>query len=90
MKYLRDIICIARYLDKVYVYTIYGEKFLIDDVTVDGLVYLNHQWTLMFNHYDDLDMIKCYKICEELQEMINVLKKLPLNTCANNQLLKLS
>ena len=75
MKFLRDIICIAKYNGLVFVYTLDGNKYLIDDVTEDGLIYNGYEWQLRFMSNHDLNIIKVYKLGEELEEIIYLLKK---------------
>jgi len=53
-----------------FVYTVDGKKHLLDDITLDGLLYNGYNWNTRFVSKDDLDIIKTWKAREELEEII--------------------
>lgn len=74
MLFLRHIICVAKEREKLYAFTVNGAKYLLDDITEDGLIYDGYNWQLRFSCKEDLDIIKAWKAKEELDEIIYILK----------------
>jgi hypothetical protein len=72
MTFPRTIIYIGINDYKTFVYTIEGNKYLIDDVTEDGEVYIEYvdEWLPVFISDADLEIIREYKLKEELRESI--------------------
>ena len=76
MSYLRDIICVAKEAGVPFIYTLDGYKHLVDDITLDGLLYDGYNWNPRFNSQDDLNIIKAWRAREELEEIIYMLKSI--------------
>ena len=74
MLFLRHIICVTKEKEKLYAFTIDGAKYLLDDITEDGLIYDGINWQLRFTCKEDLGIIKAWKAKEELDEIIYILK----------------
>jgi hypothetical protein len=72
MSFPRTIIYIGDNDNKTFVYTVQGYKYLIDDVTEDGEVYIEYvdEWINLFISDADLEIIREYKCKEELRESI--------------------
>jgi hypothetical protein len=72
MTFPRTIIYIGDNDYKTFIYTVQGYKYLIDDVTEDGEVYIEYvdEWINLFISDADLDIIREYKRQEELRESI--------------------
>ena len=72
MTFPRTIIYIGINDYKTFVYTVEGHKYLIDDVTEDGEVYIEYvdEWLPVFISDADLEIIRDYKLREELRESI--------------------
>lgn len=72
MTFPRTIIYIGTNDYKTFVYTVEGHKYLIDDVTEDGEVYIEYvdEWLPVFISDADLEIIRDYKLREELRESI--------------------
>jgi len=71
MSFPRSIIYIGKEDNNIYVYTLEGSKYLLDDVTEDGLVYMNDEdgWVQVFRSIKDLKIIKLRHNLEELEEL---------------------
>ena len=72
MSFPRSIIYIGTNDSKTFVFTVEGHKYLIDDVTEDGEVYIEYvdEWLPVFISDADLEIIREYKLNEELRESI--------------------
>jgi len=72
MSFPRTIIYIEEGKDKNYIYTLEGHKYWVDDVTEDGEVYIEYvdEWLPVFMSSADLEIIRDYKLKEELRESI--------------------
>ena len=72
MSFPRSIIYIGDKDSKTFVFTVEGHKYLIDDVTEDGEVYIEYvdEWLPVFISDADLEIIREYKLNEELRESI--------------------
>ena len=75
MSSLRDIICVAKEAGRPFIYTLDGHKHLVEDITLDGLLYDGYNWHIRFTSQADLNIIKAWKAREELEEIIYMLKK---------------
>lgn len=75
MTFPRNIIYIGTENNKDYIYTLQGQKYWVDDVTEDGLVYIEYvdDWLPIFMSDKDLKIIRLCKVIEELNETIDVL-----------------
>ena len=74
MSFPRSIIYIGKENNNNYIYTLEGPKYLTDDVTEDGLVYMcdSNEWIHIFKSNKDLNIIKLNSILEELEEIMTM------------------
>jgi hypothetical protein len=78
MSFPRSIIYIGKEDNNIYVYTLEGSKYLLDDVTEDGLVYMNDEdgWVQVFRSIKDLKIIKLRHNLEELEELKSMMLRI--------------
>jgi hypothetical protein len=78
MSFPRSIIYIGKEDNNIYVYTLEGSKYLLDDVTEDGLVYMSDEdgWVQVFRSIKDLKIIKLRHNLEELEELKSMMLRI--------------